>query len=188
MKLSIPTRPSDINVYFSSAPIRNSPLYPCQASRSVCDSMAISLMANGYLALAVGRLFGRSVALFLANHQVIGPDPGAHNGPHERWVAKLIPTNSRIEVNHAVIQSFLQPFPDGSRLYRHLWQDVEGYAILMSEWPQTLRQMIGPNHHFSEEAWLIVMLAIATRLDFAHTVIGIPHGDMCASNGKFPAA
>jgi tRNA A-37 threonylcarbamoyl transferase component Bud32 len=73
-------------------------------------------------------------------------------------------------------------FPDGTVVYRKVWDTKEGIWILMDDYQTTIREYIQRKLQFNELQWLQLMLAIAERLSPPHSV-NICHGDLCPSNG-----
>lgn len=73
------------------------------------------------------------------------------------------------------------PFPDGTFVYRKIWDDIDGLAVLMDDYQTTLRYRIDPNIQLTEHQWLTIMYGIVDRLAPPHRE-GIAHGDLCPSN------
>ena len=97
---------------------------------------------------------------------------------------KLIPhsANHVVRYNLQIIQQFIDyPFNDGTYVYRNVWNDVDGLAILMDYYPLTLRRLIDPNIQLTERQWLQLMCGIVNRLGSTHSS-NIVHGDLCPSN------
>ena len=77
------------------------------------------------------------------------------------------------------------PYPDGTYVYRGIWEDANGLFILMDDYQTTLRQHIQLKFQLNELQWLQLMLGIAERLAPPHSE-NICHGDLCPSNGIAP--
>jgi hypothetical protein len=83
------------------------------------------------------------------------------------------------------LQEFKEtPFPDGTVVYRKIWDDQDGLVVLMDDYETTLRRRIDPNIQLTEYQWLTIMLGIVDRLAFTHQY-DVAHGDLCPSNGSF---
>ena len=100
-------------------------------------------------------------------------------------MAKLIPRFAS-HIGHldpGMIQKFTEwAFPDGSQVYRTIWNDTNGLKTLGPYYPLTLRQAISPQPRMTDRERLQLMLGIANRLAIAHEV-GLIHRDLKPSNG-----
>ena len=100
-------------------------------------------------------------------------------------VAKRIPSfaASLIEINEDMISLLLQKgLSDTSVVYHQCEKDKDGHILIMDCHPTTLRHVINSGRELTEHDWMVIMLAICTRLQNA-SAHGLHHGDLKPSNG-----
>ena len=91
-----------------------------------------------------------------------------------------------VKSSRDILQKFrVTEFPDGTYVYRDIWEDDNGLFILMDDYQTTLRQHIERKSQFNELQWLQLMLGIVERLAPPHSA-NICHGHLCPSNGFVP--